>query len=285
MPIRPLGGKLLSVPTDHHGMIPSALRSVLAAYKPESRRSENSLAPKFLYTIPNGCNPTGASLTAERKREIYQIAREYDLLILEDDPYYFLQFNKPRVASYLSMDTDGRVLRFDSFSKILSSGLRIGFATGPPALIERLVYHIMVSSVHAASLSQVMICDLLKRWDIEGLERHTDTVVEFYRKQKDVMIAAATKWLTGLAEWSEPQAGMFLWLKLLGINDTRRLIQEKAFRKEILLVPGCVFMLDEDKPTPYVRASFSLASPEQIDTGFQRLADLIKDELKTGGGM
>jgi len=96
-----------------------------------------------LYTIPTGSNPTGKSIPFSRKKEIYEIAQQHDLIIMEDDPYYYLQFDK-RIPSFLSLDTDGRVLRFDSFSKIVSSGLRLGFATGPAPLVERLNLHMQV---------------------------------------------------------------------------------------------------------------------------------------------
>lgn len=172
MQLRPLGCNLLSVETDHHGMIPDSLRSVMSKWKPSDKTDPQSDIPRVLYTIPNGVNPTGASLTYDRKQEIYQvticvimsssrwfsimtviitllqIAQLYDLLILEDDPYYFLQFGDVSVTfdpkfwkalkdcwlpwvtylhlqrspSFLSLDVDGRVLRFDSMSKILSSG-------------------------------------------------------------------------------------------------------------------------------------------------------------------
>ena len=102
--------------------------------------------PKILYTIPNGGNPTGYSISEERRRKIYEICRDYNLLILEDDPYYFLQFcNKAdRAPSFLSMDVDNRVIRLDSFSKVLSAGLRVAFMTGPKELIERFHVHIQV---------------------------------------------------------------------------------------------------------------------------------------------
>ena len=99
----------------------------------------------MLYTVPVGGNPTGVSQTLERKKEIYEIARQHNLLILEDDPYYYLQFGE-KIPSYLSMDVDGRVLRFDSMSKILSSGLRVGWATGPVELINVMNLVTQVSS-------------------------------------------------------------------------------------------------------------------------------------------
>lgn len=272
--LRPLGCKLLGVESDGNGMIPSSLQAVLT----QCEVAKETL-PKFIYVIPNGVNPTGASLTLERRREIYKIARKYDLLILEDDPYYFLQFIEPRVPSFLSMDEDGRVLRFDSFSKVLSSGLRLGFVTGPAPLVDRLVMHIMVCSMHPAVLSQMMVSEILKKWDIEGFEAHVKRVAEFYRSQKDLMISAAQKWLKDFAEWNEPQGGMFLWLKLKGINDSKQLIEEKAQKKKVLLVPGCNFMPDQSKPCSFVRASFSIATKQQMDTAFQRLAELMKEEL------
>lgn len=288
--LRPLGCNLVSIDTDENGMIPLSLANTLSSAAAAAATADSSDAvdgkgkkeqnmPKILYIIPNGVNPTGASLNLQRKKDIYQIAQQYDLLILEDDPYYFLQFNESRIPSFLSMDEDGRVLRFDSFSKIISSGLRVGYVTGPSPLVERIVLHLMVSAMHTPTMSQVMMSDLLNRWGISGLESHVYSVKEFYKSQKDLMVAAAKKWLTGLAEWNEPTAGMFLWIKLKGIEDTKYLIEEKAQKKEVLLVPGYAFMPDPTKPCPYVRASYSLATPEQMDKAFERLAELIKEEM------
>ncbi|XP_035408691.1 kynurenine/alpha-aminoadipate aminotransferase, mitochondrial isoform X2 [Cygnus atratus] len=222
--LRPLGCNIINVPSDQHGIIPKALKGILSAWSPEDIKNRSHSLPKFLYTIPNGCNPTGNSLTAERKKEIYQLARKYDFLIIEDDPYYFLQFEKPWAPTFLSMDLDGRVIRTDSLSKILSSG-----------------------------------------------------VVEFYKTQRDAMLIAADKWLKGLAEWYPPAAGMFLWIKIKGVSDTEQLIMEKALQKEVLLVPGRAFNINSSEPSSYVRASFSLSSPAQMDLAFRRLADLIKE--------
>ncbi|XP_035746789.1 kynurenine/alpha-aminoadipate aminotransferase, mitochondrial isoform X1 [Egretta garzetta] len=224
--LRPLGCNIINVPSDQHGIIPKALKEILSTWSSDDVKNHSHHLPKFLYTIPNGCNPTGNSLTTERKKEIYQLARKYDFLIIEDDPYYFLQFEKPWAPTFLSMDVDGRVIRTDSFSKILSSG-----------------------------------------------------VVEFYRIQRDAMLIAADKWLKDLAEWYPPAAGMFLWIKIKGVSDTQQLIMEKALQKEVLLVPGGAFNINSSEPSSYVRASFSLSSPAQMDLAFKRLADLIKEAL------
>lgn len=277
--LRPLGCNMINVSSDEYGIIPDSLKEILSKWKPEDSKNPEKNTPKFLYTVPNGDNPTGNSLTSNRKKEIYELARKYDFLIIEDDPYYFLQFNKPWAPTFLSMDVDGRVIRVDSFSKVLSSGLRIGFITGPKPFIERIVLHTQVSTLHTSTFTQLMVSQLLHQWGEEGFLAHTERVIDYYKKQKDALLKAADKWLSGLAEWHAPTAGMFIWFKIKGISDVKKLVEEKAIKKEILMVPGNAFYIDSSAPSPYFRASFSLASPEQMDIAFQRLAELIKESL------
>ncbi|XP_072543492.1 kynurenine/alpha-aminoadipate aminotransferase, mitochondrial [Salminus brasiliensis] len=277
--LRPLGCNVVNVPSDQYGMIPDGLRDVLSQWDPAEAHKPDSTTPKVLYTIPNGGNPTGASMTLERKQKVYELARKYDFLIIEDDPYYFLQFQKPWAPTFLSMDVDGRVIRTDSFSKILSSGLRIGFVTGPKPLVDRVVLHIQASTMHTSTFTQLMVSQLLHSWGQEGFLKHIDGVVEFYRAQRNAMLSSADKWLKDVAEWHAPAAGMFLWIKLKGIKDTQKLIMEKALEKEVLLVPGGVFNIHSSEPCPYVRAAFSLSTPQQIDEAFKRLSALIKEAL------
>ncbi|XP_007563671.1 kynurenine/alpha-aminoadipate aminotransferase, mitochondrial [Poecilia latipinna] len=277
--LQPLGCNIINVPSDQHGMIPEALKEVLSRWDQSEVHKPCSTAPRILYTIPNGGNPTGASMTAERKRDVYKLAQLYDMLIIEDDPYYFLQFEKPWAPTFLSMDVDGRIIRTDSFSKILSSGLRIGFVTGPKPLVDRIVLHIQASTMHTSTFTQLMVSQLLHSWGQDGFLQHIDRVIEFYKTQRDAMINSADKWLKDVAEWHAPSAGMFLWMKLRGVADTQQLIMEKALEKEVLLVPGGVFMIDSSDPCPYVRAAFSLSTPEQIDEAFRRLSLLIKEAL------
>nr|XP_029522473.1 kynurenine/alpha-aminoadipate aminotransferase, mitochondrial [Oncorhynchus nerka]XP_029522474.1 kynurenine/alpha-aminoadipate aminotransferase, mitochondrial [Oncorhynchus nerka]XP_029522475.1 kynurenine/alpha-aminoadipate aminotransferase, mitochondrial [Oncorhynchus nerka]XP_029522476.1 kynurenine/alpha-aminoadipate aminotransferase, mitochondrial [Oncorhynchus nerka] len=277
--LQPLGCNLINVPSDQHGMIPGGLKEVLSRWDPADVHKPHSTIPRVLYTIPNGGNPTGASMTTQRKRDVYELARQYDLLIIEDDPYYFLQFDKPWAPTFLSMDVDGRIIRTDSFSKILSSGLRIGFVTGPKPLVDRVVLHIQASTMHTSTFTQLMVSQLLHGWGQEGFLNHVDGVIEFYRTQRDAMLSSADKCLKDVAEWHAPAAGMFLWIKVKGVADTQKLIMEKAMEKEVLLVPGGVFMINSSDPCPYVRAAFSLSTPEQIEEAFKRLSALIKESL------
>ncbi|XP_071951457.1 kynurenine/alpha-aminoadipate aminotransferase, mitochondrial-like isoform X2 [Antedon mediterranea] len=278
--LKPLGVNLIPVETDGDGLRVDSLKKALSKWSPDNINSSLD-APKVLYLVPNGDNPTGGGLPLDRKRQIYEIAQQYNFIILEDDPYYFLQFNKPKVPSFLSLDVDGRVLRFDSFSKVLSAGLRIGFVTGPQALLQRINYHLMASVLHTSGMSQMFVYKLLETWGMERFLKHTQTVSDFYESRRDTFLRAAEKHLTGLAEWSTPRGGMFIWFRLLGVDDTYDLITKKAVEKEVLFVPGISFCTDDSKPSPYVRACYSVATDEQMDEGLKRLANLIIEAQKS----
>uniref|UniRef100_A0A8C4QCH3 Kynurenine/alpha-aminoadipate aminotransferase, mitochondrial n=1 Tax=Eptatretus burgeri TaxID=7764 RepID=A0A8C4QCH3_EPTBU len=269
--LRPMGVHFLTIESDESGMVPAALSKALSSFPPNRR------PPRVIYIVPNGENPTGITLTLERKKAIYQIAKKFDLLIVEDDPYFFMQFNKSRIPSFLSLDIDGRVLRLDSFSKIISAGLRLGFLTGPKMLVDRVILHVQVSTIHCSTLCQVLMLQLLRIWGLEGFLEHANKISDFYKSQRDLMIESAHHWLNGLAEWNKPQGGMFLWIKLVGITDTYDLIMQKAKEKKVLFVPGRDFLPDNTMPSPFVRASFSLSSQMQMDKGLKTLAEILKN--------
>lgn len=274
--VKPLGPRILDVKTDENGLIPGHLKEMLSQWSPEDAKNPWSNIPKVLYTVPTGGNPTGCGLTFERKKEIYNIACKYNLLIIEDDPYYYIQYTKDYVPSFLSIDVEGRVVRFDSFSKLLSSGMRCGFVTGPAAILDRIVLHLQTSVLHISGLTQFVILKIIELWGLEGFKAHVLKVAEFYRQQRDVTIDAAEKSLKGIAEWNDPTGGMFLWLKLIGVKDSYKLIMEKAQEKDVLFVPGNAFM-STGNPCPYVRAAFSQCSSENIYVAFERLAALVQE--------
>lgn len=260
-------------------MDPDALERVLREWD-EAR--EGRRRPRVLLCCPTGSNPTGASLGIARKRRVYELARQYSLLILEDDPYHWLQFAEERTPSLLSMDVDGRVLRFDSFSKLLASGIRLGWATGPAPLVERLQLHTQASNLHTCGMSQALVAAIFDAWAarhggdaVAGFAAHMRGVADFYRQRRDVFVTSAERHLSGLAEWSVPSAGMFVWLKLLGVDDAHALITEHAVAAKVLFVPGSSFM-PCGSPSSHVRAAYSTATPEQIDEALSRLAALLK---------
>ncbi|MCL4140216.1 UNVERIFIED_CONTAM: hypothetical protein GTU68_001550, partial [Idotea baltica] len=259
--------KYLEVETDDLGMKPESLEKVLSMWSPDEVREAREGVPKVIYTNPSGSNPIGASLSTKRKESIYEIARRYNLLILEDDPYYFIQFGDPKniPKSFLSLDTDGRVMRFDSFSKIVCPGFRIGYVTGPKRLVNKIVQHSQVTILHTSSFSQVICNELLKQWGDDGLERNMLKIRDFYSTQKNHLNKAAEKYLSGLCEWNTPVGGMFLWVKVLGLTDTTEMVIKRALKKEILLMPGNTFMVNHTKPCNYLRLSFSYCTPSEME--------------------
>lgn len=271
--LKPLGCNFAEIPIDQDGLIPEEMEQALKNWK------DPLTFPKILYTVPIGGNPTGISTTLARKHKIYELASRYNILIIEDDPYYYLQYASERIPSYFSMDLDGRVLRFDSFSKILSSGVRLGWVTGPRALVDRIVLHGQASNLHSSGVSQMMVAKLLEKWGVDGFITHTRSVSSFYEEKSRMFLKAADRHLKGLAEWSIPSAGMFVWMKLLGIEDSSDLIRNKAVEKKLLLVPGVEFF-PNPRVTSYVRASFSTASENDINLALERLAALLKEETK-----
>lgn len=280
--LNPYNPKYFVIQTDSLGMKPESLELNLSQWNLDELDSDPTV-PKFIYINPTGANPTGTVLPEFRRKEIYDICCKYNLLILEDDPYFFLQFGEPleRPPSFLSLDTQGRVLRFDSFSKVLSSGIRLGFVTGPKQLIDRIVLHMQVSVLHASSLSQVITSKLLEQWGHQGFLEHVSKVECFYKGRRDKLVKAAEKHLNGLCEFSVPGGGMFLWIKVDGLSSTWDMIMKRAMANNILLMPGRAFQSDQDQECPYLRASFSLAPEEQFDIAMERLAHLIKEELKS----
>ncbi|XP_022915117.1 kynurenine/alpha-aminoadipate aminotransferase, mitochondrial [Onthophagus taurus] len=276
--ISPVKSKLLPVDQDQYGLNPEELRSTLEDWKEKCLQNESYKMPKMIYINPTGSNPTGTSMTLERKRQIYEICCEYNIIILEDDAYYFLHFLDELVPSFLSMDVQGRVLRFDSFSKVLSSGLRLGWVTGPKQLIQAIELHIQSSTLHSSTLSQVITNNLLQSWGFEKLLEHFDTVSAFYRARRDITIEAMEKHLKGLCEWTIPAGGMFVWIKVHGVTDVYDMLMNRGLKKLITFVPGHAFMADPTKACNYIRASYSKCPPKHIDKAIKILGELIREE-------
>ncbi|KAK2459881.1 hypothetical protein APHAL10511_008081 [Amanita phalloides] len=271
----------IEVDTDADGISSASLRAILEGWPLDKPK------PKVLYTVPYGCNPTGMTATLERRLKVLRLAREHDFIILEDDPYYYVYYGKaPRSPSYFALELQepqvGRVLRFDSVSKILSGGMRIGFASGPEPILTAIDRHTSTANLQTSGLTQVITFKLLENWGYDGFLAHTKRVSEFYREKRDVFERAMKKYLDGLAEWNTPEAGMFFWFKLClkaddgkgEEEDSEALIRTKAFEKGVLALPGTVFMPNGRK-TGYVRASFSIVGEDEVEEGLKRLRETI----------
>ncbi|XP_011879387.1 PREDICTED: kynurenine/alpha-aminoadipate aminotransferase, mitochondrial-like [Vollenhovia emeryi] len=272
--IAPHKAEFLMIPQDDDGPIPEILRETLI-----KRELSGGKMPKVMYINATGTNPTGIIIPLERRKEIYRIACEYNFLLLDDDPYHFMHFDKEEPKSFLSLDTEGRVIRLDSFSKVISSGIRLGFLTAAAPLIASVELHLQSSHLHAPTLSQVIMYKLLKTWGYEGLMQHYMKLRCFYKERRDVISELAHKHLNGLADFSVPKGGFFLWIKVRGIKNTWKMIMQQGVKSGVIMAPGAAFMKDSTKSCNAIRASFTKASREEMDLALKRLAELIRKEL------
>lgn len=234
----PLGLKVVGVAIDEQGLLPASMDEILSTWDPAQRGGARK--PHVLYTVPSGQNPTGATMGTQRRREVYAVCQKHDVFIIEDEPYYFLQMepyvpgqgadpNAPShktpdgtesvdeflaslIPSLLSMDVDGRVLRMDSFSKVVIPGSRMGWVTGSEQIIERYIRHAEVASQGPAGLSQVVLHKLLdEHWGHEGYFRWLMNLRVEYTKRRDVILAACDEFLPReVVSWTAPPAGMFV---------------------------------------------------------------------------
>ncbi|RKP09593.1 pyridoxal phosphate-dependent transferase [Thamnocephalis sphaerospora] len=290
--MRPLGIVPLPVAMDSEGMLPDALRDMVL-----QRSQDRPL--RVVYLVPTGQNPTGSSMSVERRRAIYAVAQELNLILIEDDPYYHLQFpdGEPDqlLPSLLSMDTDGRVIRLETFAKVLAPGLRLGWLTAPAKLVQLVQYHNEVSTQQPSGVSQAIAAHLLlKDWGQAGWQRHLTGLRTDYRRKRDLMQAVCQRELTGLCEWTLPQAGMFFWFKLNVPKALRaeagymQRIFECCIDKRVLLVPGWQFAVftPEEETTlseaeksdraPCLRAAFSFESADKVEQAIVRLAQVLR---------
>ncbi|KAI0823558.1 L-tyrosine:2-oxoglutarate aminotransferase [Trametes gibbosa] len=251
------GIKWASVKMDDGGIIPEDLEKVLANWNPERGRR-----PHVLYIVPCGQNPTGSTLSLERRKQIYEISQRFDLIIIEDDPYYYLQyaslsapttdFSTPFAPSLLSMDLDGRVLRVDSFSKIMAPGMRLGWITSSAFFHEHLVSYTDGSTHHPHGFGQMLITELLSGpngWQVEGFDRWVRSLRAEYHRRRALFLSLFEREVapTGLARAAVPEAGMFVWIRVALENHPR-------YRADLRHVPGgnrrgprtnCAALMDE----------------------------------------
>ncbi|XP_071119304.1 kynurenine/alpha-aminoadipate aminotransferase, mitochondrial-like [Haliotis cracherodii] len=263
--------KVRGVPirSDNEGMDPVHLKQVLSEWDEGSQGRR----PHLMYTVPSLSNPTGKTLSEQRKKDLYNVAREFNILILEDDPYYFLQ--SYLVPSFLSMDTDGRVIRVDSFSKTLSPGCRIGIVFGPKQIVEKMtvIQHPMTGGPNA--LSQVIISKVVDTWGHDKFLKHMEKVASFYKQRNDTLISYMEKYLTGLCEWTPAGAGMFQWVTLLGVDKSEPVV-DRLMERGVFVMDGSIFSLDLAS-RPNIRLCYSRVSDKQLEKAISTLADVLKE--------
>ncbi|KAL2861103.1 aminotransferase-like domain-containing protein [Aspergillus lucknowensis] len=309
--VLPLGVKVAHVKMDEQGLLPESLDDVMSNWDEASRGARK---PSVLYTIPTGQNPTGATQSFERRKEVYKVAQKHDIYIVEDEPYYFLQmqpytgansepvpppathdeFLKSLIPSYLSIDVDGRVLRMESFSKVLSPGARTGWVVASEQIIERVYRNTEVSAQHPSGFSQLIFFKLLdEQWGHSG---YLDWLINLrmqYTSRRDIIVHACEDHLPReVTSWIAPAAGMFHWIEIdwkkhpeLTAGKTHDAIEEALFTAAVdsgvLISRGSWFKADgrtEDRM--FFRATFAAASEENIIEAIRRFGAAVRAEFK-----
>jgi DNA-binding transcriptional MocR family regulator len=262
--------RFLPLPTDAAGVITEKLEEVLR------QRKEGGLPlPKFIYIVPNGDNPSGATLPQARRRHLLDIADRFGVLILEDDPYQLLQLDEtPLLPTLQSLDRHQSVIRLDSFSKIFAPGLRLGYVSGPREVISAFQLYKQGTNLHASTMSQILLLKFLASHPPDLFASLIRANCAFYRENRDIFVAAVRKYLPAEVEFTIPRAGLFVWFTLPAGYDCGEMVETFGRELGILLVPGGAFSTCGGLKN-CLRASFSMVAPEEIEEGMKRLGEMI----------
>jgi 2-aminoadipate transaminase len=254
--------RYVTVPTDDEGMIVSELARVL------DRLATQGVTPKLIYTIANYQNPTGSVMSLARRQALMQVAEERHLLVIEDDAYGDLIYEGEPVTSLYALSHTDNVVRLGTFSKIVAAGVRLGWIVAPEPVLTKMA----VSKIDGgtSAFTSRAVAEYLK----EHLEARMDTLLGVYRAKRDAMLEAMEEHLAGVATWSRPKGGLFVWVQLPEGLDAAKLL-EAAHAAGVTYLPGGNFS-PEGKGTNYLRLSFAYLSPEKIREGIVVLARVLK---------
>jgi 2-aminoadipate transaminase len=262
------GAEYIPVPTDDEGMITSEL--------------ENSLrsSPKFIYVLPNFQNPTGVTLSFERRLQLIELSEKYGVPIIEDDPYGQLRFEGENLPAIEVLDSQtraqgacysGNVIYTSTFSKTLSPGIRLAWVIAPPEVIQKLIMAKQGTDLHTATFNQMIAYEVGK----DGfINEHVKYIRKIYKERRDVMLETLEEHMPEGVKWTHPQGGLFLWITLPEFIDSRELLTE-ALKFKVAFVPGSSFFPDGSHPNT-MRLNFSYANTDKINEGIGRLANAIK---------
>lgn len=254
---------LIPVDSDDEGILMDSLESLAKQYH-----------PKMLYVIPTFQNPTGKTLSAERRKKIAELAATYNFIVAEDDPYRDLRYAGNPLPSIKSFDPDGHVVFMGSFSKIISPGIRVGYMAGTQEIIRKCTIGKQSTDVHTSNLTQAVVDQFLRN---NVLPAHIEHICDSYRTQMNTMLEELEKFPAG-TKWTKPEGGLFIWVELPEGLDALELLQ-KAVEKKVAYVPGTHFCVN-GKHENTLRLNFSNSSVEQIRTGMGILRNIVTESMK-----
>ena len=259
----------IQVPMDEHGMRTDVLAQTLDQLEREGRR------PKFIYSVPTFQNPGGVTMSVERRHELVALARQREILVLEDNPYGLMRFEGDPVPSLYSLDGGDYVLYAGTFSKILSPGIRVGWLCAPPPVMEKIVLGKQAADLCTSTLTQYFVGEFFGegRW-----REYVSDVSAIYAARRDAMLEALARFFPAEANWSRPEGGLFVWATLPDWIDTTDLLA-KALRENVAFVPGQAAFVDPGRGTNSMRLNFSAQTEEEITEGVRRIGRVINESV------
>jgi 2-aminoadipate transaminase len=266
---------VVQVECDEDGMRIEDLEAVLARLDAEGRR------PKFVYSVPSFQNPAGVSMSLARRRRLVELARSREMLVVEDNPYGLLRFGGEPLPPLYQLDGGDFVIYIGTFSKILSPGIRLGWAVAPPPVMEKVVLGKQAADLCTSTLTQYFV----REYFAEGRWReYIESLCGVYRARRDAMIAALTEFFPPGASWTEPQGGLFIWATLPEFIDTGDLLA-RALRDDVAFVPGQAAYVDESRGRNSMRLNFSGVDEAEIREGVRRIGKVIAEQVDLYGAL
>ena len=271
----PYEPEYVSVRSDHEGIVTDELEVALQRH------------PRCMYVLPSFQNPSGVTFTLQRRQQLVELAGRYDVPIIEDDPYSQLRFEGETLPSLLSLEDarqrqhgqadefyQGNVILLNTFSKVLTPGLRVAWIVAPAEVIHKLTLAKQGTDLHTATFNQMIAYEIAR----EGfLEEHVPVIRKLYRERRDAMLAALEEYFPDNVSWTRPQGGLFLWVTVPEGIDTAQLLND-ALEYRIAFVPGAAFHANGGG-TNTMRLSFSNVNTEQIEEGIRRLGKLLHNRM------
>jgi 2-aminoadipate transaminase len=267
--------RIAHVPMDRAGMIPIAARETL------KKARKQGLHVKFIYTVPNFQNPAGVTLIRERRHELLEIAREFDLIIVEDNPYGMLRFEGeplPTLAA-LEQEQEGylvdRVVYLGTFSKIFAPGVRLGWVHAQPGILHKINIGKQGADLCSSNLSQMMISSYFQNADWRAYVKRLSTM---YKERRDAMLDALAEFMPKEVHWTHPEGGLFVWATLPSYLDATAMLP-RAIARNVAYVPGEGFYAGGSGKN-HMRLNFSFVEPERIRRGIELLSEVIRERME-----
>lgn len=260
---RSYNARLVGVPVESDGINTEILE--------EKLKTEKNV--RFIYVIPNFQNPSGVTMSLEKRKKVYSLAKKYGVMILEDNPYGELRYFGENVPAIKSLDTDGIVMYAGSFSKVISPGMRVGWCVAPNPVIQKMVVCKQGQDVHTNMWSQIVIHEYVTKYDFE---EHLNYLRELYRKKARFMMDLLDKHLAPYITYDKIDGGLFIMCKL---PDNINMLDfcKEAVKRKVCVVPGNAFLTDETEECHTFRVNFSTPTDQQLEKGVKILGELIKE--------